>query len=119
MAIAWVTFAAQKSDAMLLRPFENARHRPPETRFTCHGAVQRVALGVVVLRARWPAPEIPSEEEVPDRVASQCYLKVLAVEVGRVPRVGVRPHVDDELDALLVEQANEAAEAMIRVPDGP
>jgi hypothetical protein len=46
-------------------------------------------------------------------------MQVLAVEVWRYSRVGVRTHINQELDPLAGNERRESLEVVVGVPDRP
>jgi hypothetical protein len=119
MAVVRVALAANKRETVGACSVDHPFDRRAERRFLRHGAVQRVALVVVVGLAGRTPTEFLAEEQVAHPVLSDGGLKLLAIEMRGEPRVREGADVDQELDLLLRDEAYEGVELVVRVPYGP
>jgi hypothetical protein len=74
-------------------------------------------LVVVKRRITWPTAELGAESEVLDAGLEQRLAQRPGVKVGYVTRVGLRSSVDQNLDVVLLQQAQECCEWMSGVAD--
>ena len=119
VAVLRISLAADQRDPVLGSPVEEALDRGLERLLLGHRPIQRVPLGVVVLLAVRAPAERFAQEQVVEPAATELGVELLAVEVGRKPRVRKRPHVDEKLDALAGDQLDEPIEPVIGMTDRP
>jgi hypothetical protein len=119
MAALRLSLAAEQGDPMIGDSSDQSRYRLLKSRLFGHGAVKRMALGVVVLGAGWTTTELLAEEEVPGSPISQAALELVLVELRSESRVRERTDVHHNLDLLRPQEADERVEIVIRMTDGP
>jgi hypothetical protein len=119
VALARLALAAKQRDPLLARIAQEALNRHLETRLPGHEVVASMAVLVVMLFPRWPAAQLLAEEEVARTGSAKRHIELLAVEVRRVARVWVGPHVYDDFDALGLQERCEVLKRVVGMPDRP
>lgn len=119
VAVVRVALAAHQSNPMPARTVGQARRSGPERLLLGHRSVQGVAVGVVVVLVRGTAAELLAHEEVADTATRHLSLERITVEVRRVARVRVGPHIDEDPNLLAQDEPSEVVDVMVRVAYGP
>ena len=119
MAVVWLSTAAHDRETALLGTLEDPLDTPEEGRGLGHRAVKRVALGVQVVFVGWTPTQLLTHEDVANPYPSKGALYLLPVEVICKPRVGMRANVDQVLDPMLRQKAQEVLLIVVRVTNGP
>jgi hypothetical protein len=113
MANGRVLFAAHEGDAVLghaaLEPLDASQKR----RRLGHSVIQCVARFVQKSLPIGPAAKLLTHEQVANPSRFHAPLQVAFVELRVVTRERLRPHVDQYLDPMLVEQLQQLLFAMI------
>lgn len=95
---------AEQCDSTILRTLQQTLYRLLKGRLPRHLSVERVPFGVVVLVPLGTASERLPKEGIADPSIFHCPLKILPVEMRRKLRIGIRPNVDEQLDALVADK---------------
>ncbi len=119
MALLRPSTAAEQCEAMIPAALQQALDGLLERRLRCHIAIQRMPGGIVLLVPLRTAPQRQAKEGIANPSLFDRRLKALSVEVRRKPRIGIRTNVDEELDALALNERDEPIEVMVRMPDSP
>ena len=119
VTLLWLALAAHQRHPMLPSPAQEALNRHLEPWLLGHAVVASVAVLVVMLLPRWPATELLPKEEVARAGSTKRRIELLAVEMRSDTRVGVGPHVYDDLDGLGLQELDEPCKRVIGVPDRP
>ena len=107
MTAGGVFFAAKQGDSTVqdlsLQPIYTIEKRPR----SLNPHIVDAALRVVELLPRGPSTQFQAEEQVPDPVARQGGFEIFDVEMRRVPGVRARTGIDQNLDPVPLQQADE------------
>jgi hypothetical protein len=119
MAFLGPATAAEQCEPMIPAALQQALNSFLECRLGRHLAIQGMPGSVVLLVPLGTAPQCQPEEGIANPLPFNHRLKVLPIEMRRKPRIGIRANVDEELDALALNERDEPVEAMVRVPNSP
>jgi len=113
MTLVWLPATAQQRDAMPGRAAQDRVDRLAEGELRGHPAVQGMTVGVELIFA----PRTPAERRTEERIAHVAPLdrglQLVAVEVRRVARVGMRPYVHHMCDAVTPHQGKEHLDIVV------
>jgi len=113
MALVRCSAAAQQRDAMLRCASQDPVDRVAEGGLCGHPVVQGMTFGVELI---FP-PGTPAERRAQERVAHAARLdrglQLVAVEVGRVARVRMRPYVHHMRDLVAVHQGEKHLDMVV------
>ncbi len=102
-------------------PFDALQHPVDalqEQRALRESSVEDIPLGVVVLLAIRPPPELLTEKQVADACSLHGLPEWCLIEVRRVRGPRERPDVHEDLNAVGLEEVQQFVQGMVRVPDG-
>lgn len=107
MALVWLPAAAQQRDATLGRSAQNPVDGLAECGLGGHPVIQGMAVGVELIFTLGTPAERRAEERVANAAPLDRGLQLVAVEMRRVARVGMRPYVHHMCDAVTPHQGKE------------
>ncbi len=113
MALVWLPAAAQQRDAMLGHAAQDRLDRLAEGGLRGHPVVQGMTVGVELIFALRTTTERGAEERVANAAPLDRGLQLVAVEVRRVARVGMRPYVHHMRDAVTPHQGKEHLDIVV------
>lgn len=119
MAILRLAAAAHQAEPVRDGATQDALDASLEGREGGHRRIERVPVGVVVVIVVRTAAERIAQEEVADAAMAEEAIKLLAVEMRRVARVRVGPHVDDVADLRVHNEIHKAIRLVVGMSDGP
>jgi len=119
MTLARLPLAAKQRDPMLSGTAQETPNRRLEPWLLGHAVVASMAVLVVIRLPRWPAAELLSEEEIARAGPAKRRVELLAVEVRSDARERVGPHVDDDLNALSLQELRKVLKRVVGMPDRP
>lgn len=119
MALLRLSTAAEQCEPMILSAFQQALDSPSKRRLRRHLAIQGMPGGIVLLVPLGTTPQRQAKKGITNASLFNCRLKPLPIELRRKPRIGVRANVDQELDALALNERDKSLEVVVRMPDSP
>jgi len=117
MAVGRVFFSAQQGGAAVGDGLQKPLQTALEGGRAGQAVVADVPLGVVQIGPFRLAAQKIAQEQVIDAAIFKGAADCLAVEMGGVARVGARADVDDQADAVLLDQPEERLQGMVGMPD--
>jgi len=112
-----IFLAACDRDAVLPDTLFETADTFEECRRPCEPGVQNIALGVVELALFRSPTQLLPEIEILDPRLYHRRLEHLRIEVRRVPRVGMRAYVNQNIDAVHREKADKLLKRLVRMTD--
>lgn len=112
-----VLLAAHQRDAVLLDPLLDPLDPAEKARDAGERRVQHMPFVVVAVGLGWAATEFFTEKQVLPSGSNDLALQYLTIELRVIPRIRLRPDIDQHIDLVLAEQCDEILARVIGVPN--
>ncbi len=119
MAVSRLCLAAHQRYSMLAATLDETPDGCLERCLLGHTIVEGAPLLVVMILMCWSAAQFVSHEEIVRTAPAQSRLEMLAIELLSEARVGIGPHVHDELDRLTAHEIDKLLERVVGMTDSP